>query len=59
MSRDIHYQGIKIGAEKQYSDALLTLLLKANRPDKFKDRTDVTSGDKPLKAYVGIDVDEV
>ena len=37
-------------AERCVSDALLTLLLKAHRPDKFKDRSAVeTSGPPPTK----------
>lgn len=46
--------------EHEYSDALLTLLLKAHRPQKFKERFDLTSGDEPLvKAYGGFDPDDV
>jgi hypothetical protein len=36
--------------EHEYSDTLLIFLLKAHRPEKFRDRVDVTSGDQPLKA---------
>jgi len=38
VTRDVFYQGEKIATERHYSDALLTLLLKSNRPEKFKDR---------------------
>jgi len=57
--KGVYYQGERIDTERQYSDALLTLLLKANRPQKFKDRTDITSGDQPVKAYIGFSVDDV
>jgi len=55
----VFYQGEKVGTVRRYSDSLLTLLLKSNRPAKFKDRTDITSGDQPLKAYMGFDPEEV
>ena len=55
----VFYQGEKVGTVRRYSDSLLTLLLKSNRPAKFKDRTDITSGDQPLKAYVGFDPEQV
>jgi hypothetical protein len=38
VTRDVFYQGEKIATERHYSDSLLTLLLKSNRPEKFKDR---------------------
>jgi hypothetical protein len=36
-------------------------LLKGNKPEKFKERTDITSGDKPLApvAIVKMDVDSL
>lgn len=36
--KPVHYQGKKVDTVREYSDSLLTLLLKANRPEKFKDR---------------------
>jgi hypothetical protein len=33
--------GKRLGTEKQFSDTLLTLLLKANRPEKYRERVDV------------------
>ena len=38
--RDIYYKGKKVGTVKNYSDRLLALLLKANKPDKYKDRVE-------------------
>ncbi len=34
----VFYQGEKTGTVRRYSDSLLSLLLKSNRPEKFKDR---------------------
>jgi hypothetical protein len=38
-------------AERVVSDALLTLLLKAHRPDKYKDRSAVETTEKPAPKY--------
>jgi hypothetical protein len=44
----------------EYSDRLLELVLKANRPEKYRERFDVTSDGQPLvKAYVGVDINAV
>jgi hypothetical protein len=37
----IYYQGVECGKIKKYSDTLLIFLLKAARPEKFKDRHEV------------------
>jgi hypothetical protein len=41
--RGIYYQGERVGTEliTEYSDGLLALLLKAHRPDKFRETTKV------------------
>ncbi len=36
----VFYQGRQVGTVRKYSDALLSLLLKAKRPGKFTDRKD-------------------
>lgn len=38
-------------AERAVSDALLTLLLKAHRPDKYKERSAVETTEKPAAKY--------
>lgn len=38
------YQGRPGGYVREYSDTLLIFLLKAHRPEKFRERLDVTSG---------------
>lgn len=51
----------QIGAVRKYSDTLLIFLLKGARPEKYRDRHEVTGKDgTPLfKAYAGIDPDNV
>lgn len=36
----VFYKGERVGAVRRYSDKLLEVLLKGNRPDKFKDRVE-------------------
>jgi len=36
--------------QHEYSDTLLIFLLKAHRPEKFMQRSDITSGGKPLES---------
>lgn len=38
VSKPVYQQGKLVGYQQEYSDSLLTLLLKAHRPDKFKDQ---------------------
>jgi hypothetical protein len=58
--KPIYYKGVLVGEHvvTEYSDSLLMFLLKAARPDKYKDRVDVT-GTTIIKAYAGLDVDKV
>lgn len=41
VEKDVWFKGEVVGAERQYSDQLLIVLLKANLPDKYRDRVDV------------------
>jgi len=41
------------------SDRLLMFLLMAHRPDKYKERHDITSDDKPLFVNLGEDVSKL
>ncbi len=50
----VFYQGKAVGAVRKYSDRMLELLLKGHRPEKFKDRHEVTGGPSPLQ-FVGYD----
>lgn len=43
----------------EYSDSLMTLLLKAHRPEKYRERTDVHhTGEVGFKAYVHVSPDD-
>lgn len=35
--RDVLYQGTKVGEEQHYSDTLMIFMLKARRPDKYRE----------------------
>ena len=48
----VYYQGKQCGSIKRYSDTLLIFLLKAHRPDKYKDRRDVTTSDQPITVQI-------
>jgi hypothetical protein len=51
----------EIGTVRKYSDTLLIFMLKGARPEKYRDRHEVTGKDgTPLfKVYAGIDPDNV
>ncbi|WP_237714812.1 MULTISPECIES: hypothetical protein [Pelosinus] len=42
VAEPVFYQGKQIGTVQRYSDNLLMFLLKGERPEKFKDRQEVT-----------------
>lgn len=42
IERKIYFKGEEIGTQMEYSDPLLALLLKANMPEKYKDKTETT-----------------
>lgn len=52
------YKGMPGGYIQEYSDTLLVLLLKANRPDKFRENVDVTSGGEKLQFHIKLNGDE-
>lgn len=41
IEKGLFYQGERFGSEREYSDQLLIVLLKARCPEKYKDRLDV------------------
>lgn len=43
------YRGVPGGHVQEYSDTLLVLLLKANRPEKFRENVDITSGGEKVE----------
>lgn len=55
-----YYKDTLLCHEREYSDTLLLALLRANNPQKFKERMDVTSGDEKIPiAVVNMPVDEL
>jgi hypothetical protein len=51
----VFYRGEEIGRVRQYSDRMLELLLKANRPRKFVERHEVTGKDgEPMAPFVTV-----
>jgi hypothetical protein len=41
VDRAVYYQGMEVGLERQYSDTLLIFLLKAGRPDKYRENINI------------------
>lgn len=39
--KGVWYKGERVGAEREYSDQLLMFILRARRPDKYRERYDV------------------
>ena len=44
----IYQQGIKVGTEKIYNENLLMFLLKGKKPEKYRERHDLTSGGQEI-----------
>lgn len=61
----VYYQGKPVGAIRRYSDLLLIFLLKAARPEKFRERVEhyaperVEAYARELAERLGLDPDEV
>jgi len=58
--KGVYWQGSLVGTEviTEYSDSLLTLLLRARKPERYKERIAVET-QPPVKAYAGVDVEQV
>lgn len=54
--KPVFYQGDAVGFIKEYSDTLMVLLLKAHRPEKYRERTDITSGGEKIQPITTIEV---
>lgn len=53
VEKGVWYQGEEVGTELQFSDSLLTTLLKAKRADEFAERKQITgAGGTPLTVVV-------
>lgn len=49
VTEDVYYQGEVVGHKRNYSDTLLIFMLKAHRPEKYRDRYEFTGKDgEPL-----------
>jgi hypothetical protein len=58
----VFYKGQQVATKSitEYSDVLLMFLLKAHRPEKYRDRVEVKNTAQPvIKVYSGIDLDRV
>ena len=42
---DVYYKGQKVGTVTKYSDKLMEILLKANAPEKYRERSEVKNVD--------------
>lgn len=51
----VYQGGLLAGHMTQFSDALLTLLLKAMRPEKYRDRADIQVTQPIIKVVAGFD----
>lgn len=58
--KPVYQRGEKVGTIREYSDTLLVLLLKAARPEKYRERTDITSdGEQLIIAVTKMDVSQL
>ncbi len=48
VERPVFQGGVEVGKSRTYSDPLLMFLLRGMRPEKFRDRSDVTSQGAPI-----------
>lgn len=49
--KPVFYQGQPVGAIREYSDSLLMFLLRAHRPERFRDRTK-EEGNEPVMVHI-------
>lgn len=53
VTKPVFYKGMICGGVQEYSDTLLMFMLKGRRPEKFKDRNEVTGKDgEPLTVQI-------
>lgn len=50
--KPVFYEGKSVATLKEYSDTLAIFLAKAHRPEKFRDRYDLTSGGEKLEVVI-------
>lgn len=52
---DVYHQGVVVGTKTEYSDSLMALLLKAHKPEKYRERIDTQhSGGVTLNVVTGV-----
>lgn len=49
--RNIYHNGVIVGQEVDHHDTLLIFLLKGRRPEKFRDRFDLSNSDGTLRGF--------
>ena len=55
VSKGIYHNGELVATEQQYSDTLAIFLLKAHRPEKFRDYTSIRhEGDMTVRTLVDV-----
>jgi metal-dependent amidase/aminoacylase/carboxypeptidase family protein len=60
VNKPVFQGGTLVGHVREFSDTLLIFMLKAVRPEKYRERFDVTSAGEPIiKAYPGVELDRV
>lgn len=59
IKQPVYQGGLLAGYITQYSDQLLTLMLKAVRPDKFRERTELKVTEPIIKVVAGFDPADV
>lgn len=60
--RPIFHKDVQIGTEiiTEYSDTLAMFVLRARKPEKYREKYVLGSGDQaPIKAYVGVNLEDV
>lgn len=58
--KPVYHKGVRVGYMREYSDTLMAILLKAHKPEKYRERQDITSDGKPLIiGVVKMDMDEL
>lgn len=59
VDKPVYQRGECVGVIREYSDALLQTLLRANAPEKYRERMDIKHIGLTAKVYQGVDVDAV
>lgn len=60
VDRPVFQQGVEVGTVKEYSDSLAMFLLKAHKPEKYRERTEVKhSGAASITVITGVPQTEI